>query len=232
MEIKVIATGSEGNCCWVKTGSSTFLLDCGIPFKEIQKAVNFKTSEIDFCLVDHSHQDHSKAIRDVLKAGIDCYTSQETVNDLSLPANHRLHAIEAKKQFKAGRLTILPFDCVHDVKNLGFLIVTPNNERLLYATDSMYLMYKFNNLTHIMLEVNYSSDILNENVASGIVDVGLRNRVMRSHMSLETAKEFFRANNLSKLKEVHLLHGSKQNSNSEQFKREIMGVVGKPVYVY
>ena len=232
MEIKVIATGSEGNCCWVRTGSSTFLLEAGIPFKQIQKAVNFKTSEIDFCLCSHSHQDHSKAIKDVIKAGIDCYASQETINSLELPVNHRSHVIEAKKQFKVGELTVLPFDCVHDVMNLGFLIVTPNNERILYATDSMYVKYKFNNLTYILLEVNYSSSILNENVESGIVALELRNRIMRSHMSLETAKDFFRANDLSRLKEVHLLHSSKQNSNTEQFKREIMGIVGVPVYVY
>jgi len=36
VEIKVIATGSEGNCCWVRTNGGTFLLDAGIPIKKLK----------------------------------------------------------------------------------------------------------------------------------------------------------------------------------------------------
>lgn len=50
-------------------------------------------------------------------------------------------------------------------------------------------------------------------------------------MSLETAKEFLRANDLSRVQEIWLLHLSDDNSDAERFKREIQGLTDKPVYV-
>ena len=54
---------------------------------------------------------------------------------------------------------------------------------------------------------------------------------MRSHMSLENCKELLRANDLSKVKEIHLLHLSDENSVEDQFKKEIAALTGLPVYV-
>jgi|AntDeeMinimDraft_5_1070356.scaffolds.fasta_scaffold16527_4 phosphoribosyl 1,2-cyclic phosphodiesterase len=44
-------------------------------------------------------------------------------------------------------------------------------------------------------------------------------------------QDFLRANDLSRVKEIHLLHLSDRNSNAERFKREIQEISGKPVYV-
>ena len=44
-------------------------------------------------------------------------------------------------------------------------------------------------------------------------------------------QDFLRANDLSRVKEIHLLHLSDENSNAERFKREIQEISGKPVYV-
>ena len=62
MEIEVLGTGSSGNCYKVKIGKATLLLECGLPYKVIQKKLNFKVSEIDACLVTHEHMDHAKAV--------------------------------------------------------------------------------------------------------------------------------------------------------------------------
>ena len=54
---------------------------------------------------------------------------------------------------------------------------------------------------------------------------------MTSHFSLENVKDFLRANDLSRVQEVWLLHLSDGNSDAERFKKEIMEVVGRPVYI-
>jgi phosphoribosyl 1,2-cyclic phosphodiesterase len=82
-----------------------------------------------------------------------------------------------------------------------------------------------------MIECNYSLDILRANVESGIVPVELKNRLLKTHMSLQTVKDFLRANDLSKVREVHLLHLSNDNSNAGRFKREIQQLTGKPVLI-
>jgi phosphoribosyl 1,2-cyclic phosphodiesterase len=231
IEIKVLASSSKGNCYLVTDGSTSLLLECGIKFKDIQKALNFKTSSIAGCLVSHEHKDHCKGVNEVMKAGIDVYTGQGTVESLSL-SGHRYKVIRAKEQFTIGTWTILPFDVQHDVSEpLGFLLVNQAGEKLLFATDTYYIRYRFKGLTHIMMECNYSMDILNENIAGGSVPQVMKKRLMKSHFSLENVKEFFKVNDLSKVQEIYLLHLSDNNSDEERFKREIMELTGKVVYV-
>ena len=73
MKIEVIASGSSGNCYKVSNEDTTLLIECGIPYKKIQKALNFKTTDIDGVLVSHEHGDHSKACKDLIKSGVDLY---------------------------------------------------------------------------------------------------------------------------------------------------------------
>lgn len=231
MDIKVLASGSSGNCYYVSDGNSPVLIECGLPWKQIQQGINFRTSELAGCLVSHEHQDHCKAVKEVMKAGIDCYISQGAAEALEL-SGHRLHIVKALQQFQLGGWTVLPFDTQHDSREpLGFLLANQDEDKLLYATDTYYLKYKFRGLTHILVECNYALDILQKNVAAGTVPAAVKDRVLRSHFSLENVKDFLRANDLSKVREIHLLHLSDNNSDAERFKREIQEISGKPVYV-
>lgn len=228
MDIQVLASSSRGNCYRISDGSTPLLLECGIRFKEIQQKLNFRLSEIAGCLLSHEHLDHSKAVKDIMKAGIDCYMSQGTAEAIGV-SGHRVRIV--KEQFRVGTWTVLPFDTVHDaVEPLGFLLAS-GKEKLLFATDTSYIRYRFKGLTHIMIEANYQREILEHGVEEGLVPVVVRNRIRRSHFDLNHLKEFFRANDLSKLQEVWLLHLSDGNSDEGQFKREIQEIVGKPVYI-
>lgn len=229
--IKALASSSKGNCYHVTDGSTPLLLECGIPFKDIQRKLDFKTREIKGCLISHEHKDHSKAAADVMKAGIDCYMSQETAEAIEA-AGHRVKIIKAQQQFTIGTWTILPFETQHDAAEpLGFLMANQTGEKLLFATDTYYIHYKFQNLTHVMIETNYAADILQANVDAGLVPAAMKNRLLQSHFSLDNVKEFFKANDLSQVKEIHLLHLSDGNSDADKFKREIQQLTGKPVYI-
>ena len=165
-----------------------------------------------------------------MRAGIDCYMSQGTAEALEL-SSHRLNIIKAKQQFQLGTWTILPFDTQHDAQEpLGFLLANQAGDKLLYATDTYYIKYKFRGLTHIMVECNYSLDILRTNVEAGTVDKALKSRILKSHFSLENVKQFLKANDLSKVREIWLLHMSDGNSDAERFKREVQELTGKPTY--
>jgi len=82
-----------------------------------------------------------------------------------------------------------------------------------------------------MVECNYSMDILNENIRTGKIPAVMKKRLLQSHFSLDNVKGFLKANDLSQVKEIWLLHLSDSNSNTERFKREIQELTGKPVYV-
>lgn len=231
IDITVLASGSKGNCYRIDDGSSPLLIECGIPFWEIQRGLDFRISEVAGCLVSHEHQDHSKAAKDMMKAGIDCYMTKGTAEALSL-TGHRLRIVSARKQFQIGSWVVLPFETQHDaVEPVGFLLANSAGEKLLYATDTYYIRYRFKGLTHVMVECNYSMEILRKNVQAGLVEPALKNRILKSHFSLENVKEFLKANDLSKVQEIWLLHLSDGNSDADRFKREIQELIGKPVYI-
>lgn len=166
-----------------------------------------------------------------MKAGIDCYMSRGTAEALGV-SGHRVKIIKPREQFQVGTWTIMPFETQHDAAEpLGFLLANQSGDKLLYATDTYYIRYRFQGLTHILIGCNYSMDILRKNVANGTLPVELRNRIVRSHMSLETCKGFLKANDLSRVEGIWLLHLSDNNSDAEHFKREIQELTGKPVYV-
>lgn len=231
IEIQALASSSKGNCYRITDGSTPLLLECGIRYKDIQKGLKFRMSDIAGCLITHEHKDHCAAIRDVLKAGINCYMSKGTAGAININ-HHRIKMIEAKKQFKLGTWTILPFDVQHDVSEpFGYLLANEAGEKLLFATDTYYIHYKFKGLTHIMVECNYSLDILDENIRNGSVPKVQRKRLMKSHFSLEHVKDFLTANDMQQVQEIWLLHLSDSNSDEERFKKEIMELTGKVVHV-
>ncbi|NSW92760.1 MAG: MBL fold metallo-hydrolase [Firmicutes bacterium] len=231
IEILPLASGSKGNCYRVTDGSTPLLLECGISRKEIQKGLRFRTIEIAAALVTHEHKDHCKAVQDIMKTGIDCYMSQGTAEALGI-TGHRAHIIKAKQKFYIGTWVIYPFNVQHDAAEpLGYLLANRAGDKLVYITDSYYCRYRFLGLTHVMVECNYALDIMNDKVETGTLPPEMKKRILRSHMSLETVKEFLKVNDLSKVQEIWLLHLSDGNSDAARFKREIQELTGKMVFV-
>lgn len=166
-----------------------------------------------------------------MEAGVDTYMTQETADALEL-SGHRLKVIKPLKSFNVGRWKIMAFETVHDADGaVGFLIYHHSGIKLLYVTDSCYVPYRFSGLTHIMIECNYALDILDEKIADGRVDISLRNRIIRNHMSLETVLKMLSANDLSRVNKIVLLHLSDGNSDQQQFKREVEELTGKEVCI-
>lgn len=223
MKLITIASGSKGNCYLLETDSGSLLLEAGIPWKEILKGLNYDLSNVLACLVSHEHQDHSKAINDVLKAGIDVYTSKGTAEALNVK-HYRLNTVKSKDQFQIGDFLVLPFNTEHDAAEpLGFLIKYQNN-KLLFATDTFYLRYKFLGLTHIAIECNYVRSVMEDMLDQGLVDINRVARTMKSHMSLEHLIDFLKANDLSNVQKLYLLHLSDDNSNIDIIKNEVRKV--------
>lgn len=231
MDFTAYASGSKANAYAITEGKDTILVEMGLPIRELRKALGFSLSDVSFALLSHSHQDHSRSVVDVMKAGIDVYTSQGTIEALGL-SGHRIHAVKAGQQFQVGGWRIVPVEAQHDASEpLAFLVASPAGHKLLFGTDTYYLKNRFVGLNIIAIECNYAADILQANVEAGAIPTTLRNRLLRSHFNLENVKAFLKANDLSKVEQIWLLHLSTGNSDAGRFKREIQELTGKPVYV-
>ncbi len=237
MKIQVLGTGSSGNCYKVKMGRATLLLECGLPFKVIQRKLGFKLSDIDACLVTHEHMDHAKAVKDLMRAGVDCYMTKGTAEALEL----RGHRLKTYRSFEKARyyseaiedVIVVPFEAIHDVKEpvSYFIRDDYNKESLVFVTDTAYLKYQLPKCDVLMIECNYVKSTLDENVELGKVNTSLRNRIVRNHLSLETLVEALQAADLSRLKKIYLLHLSDSNSDEEFIKKTIQEITGVEVVV-
>lgn len=227
MKLKVLGSSSKGNSYILESPTGGLLLEVGIPWREIQQGLGYDLSRVVGALVTHEHKDHSKAVDDVMKAGIDVYMSGGTM-DLWPVHNHRMNLVRGGKQFKIAGFNIMPFDTEHDANEpLGFLIqYKPTREKLLFLTDSYYCKYKFKGLNYIMIECNFIKETLDENIENGYINEASKPRLLKSHFSLENVKEFLKANDLSQCQEIVLLHLSSRNSDAKRMVKEIEEVTG------
>ena len=220
IKISTYASSSLGNLYQISDGETKLLLECGLPIMGIKKHLNFKLSEISACLLSHAHLDHARSAQQIMDVGIDLFCSQETATELKL-SGHRLQIIQPLKQFQVGPWTVLPLDGIHDVPVLNFLIVGRQGKKLLFLIDSAYSKYRFKDVNYIMLGINFDSDILKKNVKAGRIHLGLAQRIIQSHMSLKTALQFFRDQDLSKVEEIHVIHCSEMNLDKDKAKEAI-----------
>ena len=231
MDIKVISTGSGGNAYRVSDGKTAVLLDAGIPFRELHRALGYRLSDISGALVTHAHQDHAKACKDLLYRGMDVYTSRGTIEACGL-FSPRLHAVKSLAPFTVGTFKALPFDVAHDAPEpLGFLLTSESSgERLLYFTDTFYIKYRFPGVTHLLGECNHDEKGIEDAVRLGYIPAELAPRLVRSHMSLQTFIEFLKKMDRTRLRQIYLLHMSENNSDEARFVREVAKLTGVEVY--
>jgi len=225
MELHVLASGSSGNAYLLHTSKSRILLECGINIKDIKIGLEFNMS-LDGCLISHSHKDHCKAISGIVNQGINCFMSEGCRDEIGI-IHHRITTIRSNEQFKLNELIILPFVVEHDTNEpLGYLIYdTISKEKLLFATDTYYLKYKFKDINYYMIECNYDKETLEENISSGVIHQSMRKRLLSSHFSINNLHKYFEVSDLSECRKIVLIHLSSQNS-SENFKERISTLTG------
>lgn len=238
--IEVFGSGSKGNGYLIDDGHSQLLIECGVPFNQVQQHMEHDFSRVAGVLISHEHRDHCKYISQLIdKTAVDVCATNGTISAmfddpaLKLRSHHtyRFKKLQYKQTQKVGTWYVTPFEVQHDVREpAGFLIDNTAGDRLVFITDSYYTRYKFPNLTHIMIEANYSKEIIDQKMTAGF-DLKRKERLLESHFDFEQTLEFIKQNKSDRLQEVWLLHLSDTNSHEQKFKEETQRLVGVPVYI-
>lgn len=210
MYLKCLGSSSAGNCYLLTSNSGeTLILDCGIPIKEIKKGLDWNIKDVVGVLCTHKHLDHSKSVEDFEAMGIQILAPY--LGDSCKPIN-------------MGEFTVKPFDLTtidgnwtHTNANgepcpiFGFLITHKEMGRMLYITDCELIKWKFKDINHILLGVNYDKDLIDRD------NTGKANHVFRGHLSIDTACDFVKANYSDSLQNVIMCHLSAENSDRDSF---------------
>ena len=234
MELTILGSSSSGNCYVIQSAREALVLEAGIDFQEVQRALDWNVSKVAACLITHEHQDHSARVNDFLNARIRVFTSAGTISKIQRAGafDPYLRAVKAGQPFTAGRFQVIPFKTKHDsAEPLGFYIRHPEMGTLLFATDTYYLPFTFDGLNNILIECNYSREILEDNIEAGKLPKLVRNRVVQSHMSLDNCIRTLQANDLTRVNNIVLIHLSEGNSDPQDFQRRVREATGKTVHI-
>lgn len=232
MRLTVLDSGSRANGYVLHDDREALVLECGCTYSRCLEAVGFDRRKIVCALVTHEHGDHCRYMEQYLEAAIPILTSKGTVENLAFKRPIRPDVVECFKTYELGGFKVMPFDTQHDSSEpIGFLIQHDAIGTMLFATDTYYLKYTFDDLTQIMIECNYDNGILERNVEAGVIKPFVKDRIKQSHMSLETTISTLKANDISRVNNVVLLHLSSNNSDSDMFKTKVEESVGKMVTI-
>lgn len=232
MKLSILGSSSSANCYVLHNDKEALIIEAGVTIKNVKQALDFNISKVVGCFVTHEHGDHSKYVEQYLKASIDVFASKGTIDNIKIKGNLKPIVIDKYKAIQLGNFKVYAFDTQHDCQEpIGFLINHEEIGTLLFATDTYYLKNTFSNLTNIMIECNYSQELLNENVSRGKINNKRKIRVMQSHMSLQTLKQTLQANDLSKVNNIILLHLSAENGDEKLFKGDIERLTGCKVTI-
>lgn len=232
MTLTVLDSGSRANGYVLHDDREALVLECGCTYSKCLEAIGFNRRKIVGALVTHEHGDHCRYIEQYLDAAIPTLTSKGTAENWAYKRPIRPRIVECFKTYELGGFKVMAFDTQHDsAEPIGFLIHHDSIGVLLFATDTYYLKYKFDDLTQVMIECNYDKGILERNVETGVIKPFVKDRIKQSHMSLETTISTLKANDISRVNNVVLLHLSSNNSDSDMFKDTVEQEIGKVVTI-
>lgn len=233
MILQVINSNSAGNAYILEAeNGEALLIECGVQWAKIKQALDFKISRVAGCLVTHSHGDHCKAVRDVLNAGIKVYATIKEHEVMRTDLHHNRRAFIVGVPFKVGSFDVIAFNVVHDTPApVGYLIKHDECGAILFLTDTVYCPFTFRGLNNIIVEANYCETIIDARVKAGENPAFLRDRVIQSHMSIDHCIDLLRANDLTEVNNIVLIHFSDGNSHEANFKKRVEDATGKSVTV-
>lgn len=180
------------------------------------------------CLVSHEHQDHCKGLAGLIKeTAVDVYATHGTIQGLESVSAlkgkinaYRTNGMILNRCYSVDGWELTSFSINHEgLEPSGFLIKSETGERILFATDTNYIEYRFNNLSHIIIEANYKEEILQE---SDYLET-IKTRIRESHMEINQTINFIKISKerSDDLIEIILIHTSSVNGDPEAFRKQI-----------
>lgn len=216
MKLTCLGSSSAGNCYLLQADSGeTLILDCGIGIKEIKKGLNWNVKDVVGVLCTHQHSDHNKSLKDFINMGIPVFAPYLSLESMKMETEFNIRMFD---------LTTIDGNWTHTNADgtpcpiYGFLITHKEMGRMLYITDCEVIKWKFKDINHILLGVNYDKGLVD-------TDNPKANHVFRGHLSIDTACDFVKANDSDSLQNVIMCHLSSENADKDSFIEKMKNAV-------
>lgn len=169
MKVCLLASGSNGNACYVEAGDTRLLIDVGIGPRNLARRMNVvsrKPRDLTHLLLTHEHVDHVSGLEGLLKRSPDIATCATRGTLKALPHHLRRNTVQisSRSALDLGGVTVHPFRTSHDgAQPVGFRVESA--EAVLgYATDlgilSRRIITALSGCTALIVEANHCAEML------------------------------------------------------------------------
>lgn len=212
-----ISTGSVGNSFILDCNGEKLILELGVRWKDILSALDYRLDNVVACICSHRHVDHIKSVPNALSYGLPIYSSADVASIYP-----KVKVVEPMKKYTIGGFKVLALPVEHNVECYGYVIDHPDMGRLVFYTDTRSFNFKIPYVNFVLGEVNYSDDIILDNLCNGY-DVRSQ---YNNHMSLDTAISVIRRLYSHELSKVICCHLSTSNADISEIKRRFQSELG------
>lgn len=209
--LHVLSSNSSGNGYLLQCGEDRLILECGVHTKAIFNILNYDIRCVS-ALCSHVHSDHAKYIPQYLKYAIPVYSCPDVASRYP-----NVKPLEPMKRYSIGGFSVLPLKVPHNAECYAFVIDHANIGRLLFVTDAQTFPYSVKGITTMLIEANYSEDLIVDQLCDGYDVRGSSN----DHMEIGETINVINRLKSPELNNVILLHLSDANSDEEAFKQRI-----------
>ena len=230
MKIKILASGSKGNCTLVVCDNTKFLIDVGISEAQIRnslQSINIDINELSGILISHIHADHIKGLSQMIKRHkLKVYAAPQLLYDL-INIVTMDNIIVVDKQFYIDEVMIELLETSHDVTSYGF-VIDYKDSSMVYITDTGYINKKYYNVTSnksiYIIESNHDEKML----MNGPYPYHLKQRVIgdKGHLSNRYTGKYLTKVIGNRTKFICLAHISENNNTYDlalsQVKEELI----------
>lgn len=166
----------------------------------------------------HPPLDHSKSLNEFMAMGMPIYAPYISQKPMAIGSGaFRIQSFDLTTV--DGRWTHTNADGT-ECPCYGFLITHKEMGKLLYITDTELIKWRFKDINHILLGVNYDKDLVD-------TDNPKANHVFRGHLSIDTACDFVKANDSDSLQNVIMCHLSSENADKDSFIAKMKNAVNR-----
>lgn len=248
-----LASSSAGNCYVfefdVKGTPTRIMVECGVPMSDIYKGLSKNGIGIDTikaCLITHAHQDHCKAVYDLIKIGVPVFASKPTLDALKIESEELFH-LKPKRVVEG--IYVMGFWVEHDIDGaMGFIIKT-QTECVIFINDHKRWNVNLKKFkpNYVFIECNYfhkvvyaqyyelkklkESNIDLEQLKEVNIKIAQHERNINAHCSLHGTLKGLKKLDLSECKAIFLMHLSDRYANEYKMKNQVQFETGILTYV-
>ncbi|MGN0642319.1 MAG: MBL fold metallo-hydrolase [Huintestinicola sp.] len=190
-------SSSKGNSVYIGSQTSGILIDCGVSFTRLKKALELNgigLSAIQAVFITHEHSDHTNGLKMLTKkTGVPVYARSLTLDILYDSGMIGSSAEDMKDHADIGTMKISSFSTSHDAAEpCGYTVEFEDGKKCALCTDLGYVsdevMAAVQGCEAALIEANYDEEMLRTGIYPAYLKARIRSKV--GHLSNKDCGSF------------------------------------------